>query len=392
MRFRLLVYCSLLMLGACKRPDILPAEHYACSPYWSEPILQHPRAAELQGLVQEIVSEGVVGMMLSVSSPQGSFDGAAGKADLASKADMQPCGLTRVGSTVKTFTAVTIMMLAEEGKLKLDDKLADYLTAEQIEGLENADQATIRQALNHSSGIANYIVDLRFQTSSINDLEKVWQPEELLAYARGRSASFAPGEDVSYTNTGYVLLGMVIEKITGRHFYDEFKDRIFLPLGMSGTQFAAEEPIPARLARGYIDFYSNGQVMESTTYSGWDYYTADGALLSNAHDLSVFMDALFNGKLLKPETMGQMMQFQAPQNADPDFFPISYGLGIFKIETEFGPAYMHSGDAIGYYAHMAYFPGQKTTVVWAVNSNYGKIDEKISSKAALQRMYGAVMN
>jgi len=86
-----------------------------------------------------------------------------------------------------------------------------------------------------------------------------------------------------------------------------------------------------------------------------------------------------------------MMIWQSPNEQDPEEFPLYYGLGIFKIETEFGPAYLHSGDAIGYYASMVYFPAQKVTITWAVNGNYGKVDEFTQTKDAMNRIFRAVL-
>ncbi len=175
-------------------------------------------------------------------------------------------------------------------------KLRNILPGDILDKLSNARQSTIRQLLNHSSGIYNYIQSLKFQTASVNDLTRVWHPYDLLEYAYNKPATFKCGEDVEYSNTNYVLLGMIIEKITGEPFYQAFKTKIFEPLHLESTQFAAEDPVPENIIRGYIDFYSKLQLMESTHYSGWDYYTADGGLISNVHDLSVFMRALFNGE------------------------------------------------------------------------------------------------
>ena len=304
--------------------------------------------------------------------------------------DLLPCNLTRVGSTVKTFTATTILLLAEEGKLSLDDLVSRYLSEEVLRDLENADQATIRQLLQHSSGLYNYIQNLSFQTASINDLIKEWTPEELLEYARGKKAYFAPGEDVAYSNTGYVLLGMVISEIEGKPFYQAFKERIFDPLAMSSTHFAANDPVPNGIIRGYVDFYSNLNIINSTYYSGWDYYQADGGLLSSAYDLNIFLSALFSGQILSEASMKEMLDGQTPEYLDPGFFNIQYGLGVFKMETPWGDAWFHSGDAIGYYANMVYFPDQNTTITWAVNGNYGKIDEFTSSKKAMEKFFSAV--
>jgi D-alanyl-D-alanine carboxypeptidase len=97
-----------------------------------------------------------------------------------------------------------------------------------------------------------------------------------------------------------------------------------------------------------------------------------------------------NGQIINTASLSEMLTWKTPKNPDPDFFPIDYGLGIFKIETPFGIAYMHSGDAIGYYANMLYFPGDSTTIVYAVNSNYGKVDQFVLTKEAMQEIISMV--
>lgn len=303
---------------------------------------------------------------------------------------MKPCHILRVGSTVKTFTAVTILKLKEEGKLRLDDKASMYLPAWAMRKIANADKTTIRQLLNHSGGIFNYIRNARFQTASLNDLIKEWKPGELLDYARGKSPYFEPGTDTYYSNTGYIYLGMIIEKITGKPFWQVFQEKIFTPLGLTSTVFAATNKVPANIVRGYVDFYSNLQVTDATYFSGWDYYTADGGLISNVYDMNIFMQRLFSGNIINTVSLNEMLSFITPRNIDTDFFPMQHGLGIFRISTSFGEAFIHSGDAIGYYANIAYFPATRTAIVWAVNGNYGKIDQFVSSKKAMENIFSAV--
>lgn len=339
-------------------------------------------------MLDDIKSSGVPGISMPVQDPiHGMWLGASGKADLKSSIDLKVGNITRVGSTVKTFTATIILILQEEGKLDLDDGVIDYLTDYDIRHLKNADIATIRQLLNHSSGIYNYIENIQFQTASLNDLVKKWSPEELMGYARGRKAYFIPGEDVEYSNTNYILLGMIISKIENKPFYEVFEEKIFGPLNLNSTQFAAQNPVPNNIISGYADLYSNLNVINVTYYSGWDYYTADGGLISNPYDLNTFFTSLVNGELISSSSLDAMMDWVTPNEEDADFFPITYGLGIFKMETQRGEAYFHSGDAIGYYANMVYFPDQMATITWAVNGNYGKIDEFTSTQEAMEHIF-----
>src|SRR5690554_659435 len=383
------IYISLalfLLFSYDKGEDINPT-YYDCNFNFADSSSSNPDNNKYQTLLDEMTSSGVVGVMMSVYHSQtGMWVGASGKADLHNNVDMKPCNISRVGSTVKMFTATTVLKLAEEGKLNLDDKISSYLSGDVIDRIENADKATIRQLLHHSSGIYNYIQNLNFQTASLNDFIKEWKPNDLLKYAYNQKAYFQPDEDVRYSNTGYIMLGMLIEKIEGKPFYKVFEDKIFIPLGLTMTKFAAEDHVPYGIVRGYIDMYSKLQVTESTYFSGWDYYTADGGLISNPYDMSVFFQALMNGQILNSNSLSEMLTWKTEKNSDPEFFPIAYGLGIFKIDTDKGVAYMHSGDAVGYYANMFYFPSDETTVVYAVNSNYGKIDQFVSTKEAMEKI------
>lgn len=377
-------------LISCEQDRIYPESFYSCDAV--ETVELHPKRHDFEALVQELVSSGVPGIQCTVyDQKNGYWSSAAGYADLASAIPLQPCNKTRVGSTVKTFTATTILLLQEEGLLRMDDPIADYLSAKDLEGIENAGEATICQLLQHSSGIYNYIQNLHFQTASLNDLTKTWSPAELLSYARGEKAYFLPGTDVLYSNTNYILLGMIIEKVAGKPFYQVFEEKIFGPLSLRYTSFAATDPVPDGIIRGYVDLYSNFNLMEATYYSGWDYYTADGGLISNAYDLNVFLTNLFEGNLLSEVSLSEMKNWMGPTEGSGDGFETSYGLGIFKIETDFGEAYLHSGDAIGYYASMVYFPEQGVTITWAVNANYGKIDEFTQSKEAMEKIFHAIL-
>jgi len=382
-----------LCLNSCQKDEILSAETFEVNSSFADSSNNHVNNLEFQNLLDEIKNSGVPGILMSVQDPtNGMWVGASGKADLKSNIDLKTGSITRVGSTVKTFTATTILLLNEEGKLNLDDRITDYLTDYEIRGLENASTATIRQLLNHSSGIYNYIRNLQFQTASLNDLVKEWIPEELMGYARGQKAYFKPGEDVEYSNTNYILLGMIISKIENKPFYEVFEEKIFIPLGLNSTQFASQNPVPDNIIRGYADLYSNLNVINVTYNSGWDYYTADGGLISNPYDLNTFFTALIKGEIVSSSSLNEMMDWIAPNEEDPDFFPIAYGLGIFKMETQWGDAYFHSGDAIGYYANMVYFPDQETTICWAVNGNYGKIDDFTSTKEAMENIFEVVLN
>lgn len=381
-----------LLLFSCIKEKETNIATYACT-LAGDSSSSHPRHAQFQALLNSIAAQGVPGIMMAVQQPGlPLWSGAGGMADLEHGIALQPCNRSRVGSTVKTYTALTILKLQEEGKLQLDEPISKYLNQAQLKKLANAEKVSIRQLLNHSAGMYNYIQNLSFQTASTNNLIREWNAEDLLAYARGKKSYFEPGTDVVYSNTHYILLGMIIEHIEGKPFYEVFDEKIILPLGLSSTRFAATDPVPEGIIRGYVDLYSNLNLTDATWYSGWDYYTADGGLISNPRDMVRFMQALCNGNILSSASRAQMLSWQTPKNTDPAFFPIHYGLGIFRMDTPWGEAWFHSGDAIGYYAIMLYFPAQQTYIAWAVNGNYGKVDAFTSTKPAMEKIFGTVLN
>lgn len=387
-----MVYFLLLnFLLGCRSSEVLAPAVFDCAFDLNDASALHPKKDLFQAFLDQKVRQGVPGIILSVhNQAEVEWLGAAGKADLYNQIPLKPCNLTRVGSTVKTFTAVVVLMLYEQGLLSLDDPVQKYLPVTLLEKLDNGREVTVRQLLNHSSGLYNYIQNLQFQTASLNDLTKEWSPGDLLSYAYDKKAYFAPGADVRYSNTNYILLGMVIESLTHKPFYQVFEEKLFQPLHLTNTFFAARNPVPRSIIRGYIDLYNNLDVVESTYFSGWDYYTADGGLLSNPHDLSIFLHALFGGRLLKVATLQEAMQWKEPLEQETDAYRTAFGLGFFKVETPYGEAYIHGGDAIGYYAQMMYFPRQKTTVVYATNGNYGRIDALVSSKDAVNNLLKTV--
>lgn len=376
-----------LLFLSCEKEEIIDPKTYSCSFDFTDNSANHPKAQQYQTTLNEIVNKGTVGIMMSVYHPNsGQWLGAAGKADIANNVAMQSCMISRMGSTIKMFTATVTLMLYDEHTIDLDKKISHYLNDNYIRKIRNAETATVRQLLQHSSGIYNYIQNPKFQTASMNDLKREWKADDLLPYAYDMDAYFAVGTDVRYSNTNYILLGILIEQIEGKPLYEVFEERIFRSLGMTKSLFASKNPVPNNIVRGYIDLYSNFKITESSYFSGWDYYTADGGLISNPYDMTLFFRKLMNGEIIRPQLLAEMLDWKTPNERDADFFPIAHGLGIFKMTTPKGDVYFHSGDAIGYYANMMYIPSSKSVIVYAVNSNYGKLDEWVSTKKAIEKI------
>jgi D-alanyl-D-alanine carboxypeptidase len=250
------------------------------------------------------------------------FVSAAGKEYVATAGTSRPKAdqRFRIGSVTKTFTATIVLQLAEEGKLRLDSTLGEHLPGLVPRG----EEITIRHLLGHRSGLAN-ITDY---PEWLNEAERSpsTSPINSLRFAASKPLAFEPGSQVRYSNTNYIALGLVIEKVTGRSYAEDLKQRVLDPLGLSRTEL----PTTRRLA----DLEDGGY----NPNLPW----AAGAIVSNAHDLSRFYSALLSGRMLSAASLETM------KATARDYGAVSAGLGIFLTELACGRSWGHGGGILDY--------------------------------------------
>ncbi|MBD2252791.1 serine hydrolase domain-containing protein [Nostoc parmelioides] len=307
----------------------------------------------------------IPGAAVAIISPKGNWFGASGVADIATGRVLQPSDRFEIGSITKTFVATTTLQLVEEGTLNLDDKLTDRLPKSVTDWIPNAHQITLRQLLNHTSGVPDY-TDVLFRWAAVNPgvFFNSWQPEELVSFIDGLEASFQPGDSWQYSNTNYLLLGMVVEAATNNNIAQEIRDRILEPLALTNTFFAEEEAIPGGYVRGYWDFDQNGTLNDiSVANLSWAWAT--GAMVSNTSDLATFIQALIGGSLLEPDTLNQMLTTISPITS-PNY--TTYGLGIGTLESPNRFWYIHRGQTLGYRSNMWYSPLENITYIELANA------------------------
>jgi D-alanyl-D-alanine carboxypeptidase len=295
-------------------------------------------------------SNEIPGAVAGVWAPsRGSWFVAKGEADVQAGTPMKTSDEFRIASVTKTFTATMVLILADEGELSLDDKLSEYLPE-----IANSENITIRQLLNHTSGIrdedptgawAEYF-------ARTDRMLKKWTPMEVYQAYTGGQVQEEPGE-WEYSNAGYVVLGMVIEKVSGTSVPDFCEAGITGPLGLEDTYFPEGPEITGEYTHGY-----DGSTDVTRMDMSWD-FTA-GAMISTASDLKVWSKAFATGELLSPETRKQ-------QNT---FVDIPGGGGNAK--EGLGPEYFygwlgHAGANIGYQCEMWYYPEEGATVVVMMN-------------------------
>lgn len=221
-----------------------------------------------------------------------------------------------IASVGKLFTATMIYQLAEEGKFSLTDKVSQHLDLQILrslflyEGVDYADQVTIDQLLSHTSGVADYFggpvkSGKTMETLLLENPEKLWQPLELINFSSENQVPIGkPGEVYAYSDSGYILLGLLIEKVTNESFEDNLKNRIFEPLNMQDTYMALRQEPLSGVAKPIADLWLNGSELGMTQALSVDW--AGGGLISTLDDLMLFSEALFEGKLISKEALELM--------------------------------------------------------------------------------------
>ena len=355
----------------------------ACSsPTTQDRVDQNSAALELQSLIEESVANGIPGISAAVATRDGVvWSGVAGLADLQSGMRVRPNMLFGIGSITKTFIAVVILQLVEEGRLNLDATAASIL-GPAVDGIPNADKATIAQLLNHTGGVPSWEDDpiwISDGRGATLDPDHLWGKAETLHYIKGHEPLFAPGTAYSYSNTNFTLLGMIIEKVTGSEAVDEVHRRILDELSLEDIYLEGFEPVPPeQLPRRYHwatpDFRENAGVNGAFSEMRPDLIDASssnlsvewtaGGMVASARDLALYGVALRDGRLLKPESMAFLTEW----------FPVSddtqVGHNIFRNEYPDGPALIgHGGSVLGFTGSLYWVEG--ADVVVAVVCNVG---------------------
>lgn len=309
-------------------------------------------AAQLQRHVDAIHAAGVVGVLGRVANERTQLEAASGVTELGGNEPLAPDSRVRIGSNTKTFVAVVVLQLAEEGVLDLGDPIDRWLPGLVSGQGYDGTQITIRQLLQHTSGIYNYSKDL-LRTYSPDALPvlrfKHYEPTELVAVALRQPPRFAPGTSWSYSNTNYVLAGMIIKAATGHDWRAEVVARIIEPLGLSATSAPLDEAeLPSPHPHGY-QFLSEADPPLDATEMNHSIADAAGAMISTTSDLVTFWRALQGGKLLGAAMMAEM-HATVPVNDEGDIRPGSrYGLGIISYPISCGgDSWNHEGDTFGF--------------------------------------------
>lgn len=295
----------------------------------------------LQRALDAVPAAGVPGAFASMRAGRRGWAGAAGIAELSNARPMRPAMRQRVGSITKTFVATTLLQLVDEKRLRLDDPVGRWLP-ELVPG-ELGQQVTVRMLLNHTSGIGNYTDAILDSLAAVEQVRTTtYAPAELVSIALRLPPTGAPGEAFSYSNTNYILVGLIIERVTGNGAVTEVNRRILRPLELTDTYFPGTDP---RIRGPHAGAYFAPLGVRDFSEYGMTWAWTAGELIATMDDLNTFFRALLAGRLLSAPTLDEMLTVVPYDPAVPEAG--GYGLGIFRAETPCGPIWGHDGGVIG---------------------------------------------
>jgi CubicO group peptidase (beta-lactamase class C family) len=314
-----------------------------------EAVLAAAYAADQPGAVAIVVKDGRV-----------LYRGARGMASLELGVPLQPDMVFRLGSITKQFTAAAVMLLAAEGKLALDDPIEKHLPGYPTQG----HTITIEHLLTHTSGIQSYTDMPGWMTTRIvNDMTV----QELVDGFKKEPMQFAPGKEFRYNNSGYVLLGAIIEKVSGKSYEAFLVERIFTPLGMTSTHYGSNGPIIPKRVEGYT---RDGEATRNASYLSMTQPYAAGSLVSSVDDLARWDAALSAGTLLSPAQLERMWRPYTLADGKPS----RYGYGFATSTMRSRPVVEHGGGIHGFSTYALRMPEDRVYVAVLSNSDSPKTD------------------
>ena len=331
--------------------------------------------AGLQARLDDVVAAGAVGALAEVRDQHGVWRGVSGVAELGTTRPVPVLGRFRVGSITKTFVATVVLQLVGEGRLRLDDPVETWLPG----AVPDGHRITVRQLLNHTSGIYDYLNTLPMPPDQafLDNRWRTWTAAELVQRAVANPPTFEPpGSAFAYSNTSYVLLGQIIEKVTGRSYGEEIELRVIRPLRLRGTA------VPGTSARmrgphphGYVPTLPDGELhLLDYTRMNPSVMGAGGEMISTTRDLNRFFAALLDGRLM-PRHLMQKMKTSGVDGA-------RYGLGLaWWQDTSCGVrVYGNDGDALAYQSWSYSTKDRRRQVTVALTPDFrGDPDDAVDS-------------
>jgi D-alanyl-D-alanine carboxypeptidase len=336
-------------------------------------LCQHQAAQRFQQVLDSLrVAGNYPGLSMAVVfADNTSLALTSGFNDVEKRIPLKPSDKLLQGSVGKTYVAAIAMQQVQKKKINLNDKVWKYLGHYKwYARVPNAGDITIKMLMNHTSGVMRYEFKPAFTTDLTNNPDKAWNAEELIAYVLDEQPSFEAGKGWEYSDTNYILLGMILEKVTGKKYYQLLFSDLLRPLKLENTLPSDSRNLHA-LAQGYAG--------EANEFGGQDKVINDqglfiinpqfewtgGGIYSSTHDLALWCKLLYEGKAFDKSLLGIMLE-GVPAKLGKD---ARYGLGVILRPTPLGDTYGHSGFFPGYLTEMIYLPHQRISIALQANSS-----------------------
>lgn len=318
----------------------------------SEPKVIEPEPVEVvfdyQAEIDSAISETIPGIVLLVENENTRFLGAAGVSNIETLEPMQTYHVMPAGSAGKKLTALLVVLLEQEGLLNLDSKINTLLDEEILAQIENSDSITVRQLLNHTSGVFDYLDDsnssIYYNAVLQSDPSALKLDQYALSFALNKPAYSLPGEAFNYSNTGYLLVGLIIDKLLGEHHSTAMRSRIFEPLGMNASFYGGIEKSYGEIISGYFTDDAIGTIDTKPFYEYIGF--ADAPLRSDVEDLAFLLKSMVSSdSALSDDARARIFEENSLVRVDAS---TEYGLGIFKAIINGKTVYHHGGIEPGY--------------------------------------------
>ncbi|HEY9639237.1 MAG TPA: serine hydrolase [Coleofasciculaceae cyanobacterium] len=307
-------------------------------------------------LNRNVGADQLPGVVLHVATSDGVWMSAAGTANRTDKTLLKPTDRFRIANLTELFVSVVCLQLVEDGKIDLDARMSSYLPKPVMAKLKNSKSVTVRQLLNHTSGLAKPDAQA-FKQAILANPQRDWTAEKVLNLLPTRELA-VPNDSFFYASTNYLLLEVIVEQVTGQPLVNVLRDRIFNPLKLNNTFLERREPIPGGFVQGYQDWQGQGKLENITRpLINMGLGLGDAGIVSNAPDLTRFFQSLFAGDtLLYASSLNQMLTLT-------DDGKSGYGLGIRHILTPWGEAWAQTGTGNGFSSIVLYLPVHDLTIV-----------------------------
>jgi D-alanyl-D-alanine carboxypeptidase len=323
----------------------------------SDPFPPAKRAAIDAALEKSFAATKAPGVVVGIWIPgEGSYVATRGVADTTTRQPMRVDDHFRIGSITKTFTATLLLILADEKKLGLDDPVSKYAA-----WVPNGDKITLRMLADMTSGLHSYTEDDAWVKTMLSNLKRVWTPRELVDVGIKSPPDFAPGQGWHYSNTNYVLLGMILEQVSGKKIQDSFAEKMFEPLKLPQTSWPVGATMPKPYAHGTTVQTLDDKLADATNRNPSWAFTA-GELVSTMADLRTWVVSYTTGSLVSPQMQKQRLTWMTMLPMTPER---AYGIGIGLDHGWLG----HTGELPGYNTSASYLPDKKAVIVVMVNTD-----------------------